>query len=83
MTISNFMEKLQIKRTEKKEIEIIEKQEESTPVLNEDKLKSVVNEIKNMKGIRKDIVSDIIYNIEIDNNNNVFINYKYNIFNMV
>lgn len=36
-----------------------------------------------MKGIRKDIVSDIIYNIEIDNNNNVFINYKYNIFNMV
>ena len=67
----------------KKEIEIIEKQEESTPVLNEDKLKSVVNEIKNMKGIRKDIVSDIIYNIEIDNNNNVFINYKYNIFNMV
>ena len=77
------MEKLQIKRTEKKEIEIIEKQEESTPVLNEDKLKSVVNEIKNMKGIRKDIVSDIIYNIEIDNNNNVFINYKYNIFNMV
>ena len=51
----------------KKEIEIIEKQEESTPVLNEDKLKSVVNEIKNMKGIRKDIVSDIIYNIENNN----------------
>lgn len=64
MTISNFMEKLQIKEQNKKEIEIIEKQEESTPVLNEDKLKSVVNEIKNMKGIRKDIVSDIIYNIE-------------------
>ncbi len=63
----------------KREIEIIEKQEESKPLLNESKLKEIVDEIMNMKGLRKDIISDIIYNIEIDNSNNIFINYKYNI----
>ena len=36
-----------------------------------------------MKGINRDIISDIIYDIQIDNDNNIYINYKYDIFNMV
>lgn len=64
----------------KKEIETIKRQEKSRPVLSENKLKEIVKEIMNMKGIKKDIISDIIYNVEIDNNNNIYINYKYNIF---
>lgn len=67
----------------KKEIEIIENEEKNKPVLSESKLNNIVQEVLNMKGLKKEILSDIIYDIQIDNNNQVFINYKYDVFNMV
>lgn len=76
-----YQEMINKKNRIKKEIEIIKKQEESKSVLSETKLEKIVKEIMNVKGIKKDIISDIIYNVEIDNNNNIFINYKYDIFN--
>jgi len=64
----------------KKEIEIIEKEEKQSPILDEYKLETIIKEIMNMKGVNRDIISDIIYDIQIDNNNNIYINYKYDIF---
>ena len=32
------------------------------------------------EGIKKDIITEIVHDIQIDNENNVYINYKYNIF---
>lgn len=67
----------------KKEIEIIEKEEKQRPILDEYKLRTIIKELMNMKGANRDIISDIIYDIQIDNDNNIYINYKYDIFNMV
>lgn len=64
----------------KKELEILEKEKETKPVLSEKALNNVVHELLNMKGIKKDIISEIVNDIQIDNENNIQINYKYNIF---
>ena len=49
--------------------------------MNEEKrLNDIVQELLNMKGLRKDIIAEIVHDIQIDNDNNVHINYKYNIF---
>ena len=64
----------------KKELELLEKEKQTKPVLNEKKLNDIVQELLNMKGLRKDIIAEIVHDIQIDNDNNVHINYKYNIF---
>ena len=77
-----YEEKANQKNRLKKEIEILDKEKETKPVLSEEKLNELVLEIMNMKGIKKDIISEIIYDIQIDNDNNIYINYKYDIFNV-
>lgn len=64
----------------KKELDLLEKEKETKPVLSEKALNNIVQELLNMKGIKKDIISEIVNDIQIDNDNNVNINYKYNIF---
>ena len=53
------------------------------PTLSLDKLKNLVNELSNVDCWSKDTLDDIIYSVEVDIENNVFINYRYNIFEMV
>lgn len=77
-----YEEKANQKNRLKKELELLDKEKETKPVLSEEKLNEIVLEIMNMKGIRKDIISEIIYDIQIDNENNIYINYKYDIFNV-
>ena len=77
-----YEEKANQKNRLKKELEVLEKEKETKPVLSEEKLNELVLEIMNMKGIRKDVISEIIYDIQIDNENNIYINYKYDIFNV-
>ena len=64
----------------KKELELLEKEKQTKPVLTEKRLNDIVQELLNMKGLRKDIIAEIVHDIQIDNDNNVHINYKYNIF---
>ena len=77
-----YQEKLNQRNRISKELENLEKEKETKPVLNENKLNEIVKSIMKMKGIQKDIISDIIQDIQIDKDNNVEINYKYNIFNI-
>ncbi len=56
---------------------------DNRPTLSLEKLKTLINELSNVDKWTKDTLDDIIYNVEVDIENNVFINYRYNIFEMV
>lgn len=75
-----YQEKANQKNRIKKELQIIENEIEKKPVLDEKKLNEIIQEIINMKGLKKDIISEIIYDIQIDDENRIYINYKYDIF---
>lgn len=77
-----YQEKANQRTRIKKEIEILEKEEKQKPILSESKLNKIIQEILNMKGIDKDIYN-IIYDIQIDKDNQVYVNYKYDIFEKV
>ena len=53
------------------------------PTLNLEQLKTMIKELSNVDTWSKDTIDDIIYSVEVDNENNIFINYRYNIFEMV
>lgn len=53
------------------------------PILSLEKLQSLVNELSNVDSWTKDTLDDIIYSVEVDIENNIFINYRYNIFEMI
>ena len=42
-----------------------------------------MNELSNIENWDRDKLSEIIYNIEIDENNNIYINYRYNVLDRV
>ena len=75
-----YEEKTNQRNRLKKELEVFDKEKESIPILTDKKLNDIIKEIFNMKGLSKDIILDIIDDIQIDNQNNIHINYKYNIF---
>ena len=71
-------EKINQKYLLKKQIKILEIQHKN--IFNEEKIINVIEDLLNMKGIEKDIIIEIINNIQIDIENNIYIIYKYNIF---
>ena len=67
----------------KNQISNLIKQKESVETISKDKLLSVVKELSNIKEWDREKLSEIIYNIEIDKENNVYINYKYDVLGKV
>ena len=53
------------------------------PTLNLEQLRNMIKELSNIDSWSKDIIDDVIYSVEVDNENKIFINYRYNIFEMV
>lgn len=78
-----YKEKVNEKNRIKNELEILEKEENHKTTITEEKVNELVKNILNMKELNKDIISEIVYDIKIDNNNQIYIYYKYDIFNMV
>lgn len=78
-----YKEKVNEKNRIKNELEILEKEKNHRTIITEEKVNELVKYILNMKELNKDIISEIIYDIKIDNNNQIYIYYKYDIFNMV
>ena len=50
------------------------------PIITKERLISIMNELSNIENWDRDKLSEIIYNIEIDKENKIYINYKYNVF---
>ena len=77
-------EKAEEKRVNlKSQIGNLIKQKKSVETISKDKLLSVVKELSNIKEWDREKLSEIIYNIEIDKENNVYINYKYDVLGKV
>lgn len=75
-----YREKANEKNRVKKELEILEKEENHIPIITEDKINKLVKDMFNMKELNKDIISEIVHEIKIDNDNQIYIYYKYDIF---
>ena len=58
------------------------KEERNKSILNEKKIDKLVNNTLNIKEVSKDIVSELIYDIQIDKENQIYVNYRYDILNM-
>lgn len=77
-----YKEKIIEKNRIKKELEILIKEEGNKSILNEKKIDKLVNNTLNIKEVSKDIVSELIYDIQIDKENQIYVNYRYDILNM-
>ena len=75
-----YKEKSDKKNEIKKELEILENEERNKTFINENEVDELVKNILNMKEPNKDIISEIVDDIRIDNENQVYIYYKYDIF---
>lgn len=75
-----YQEKVKHRNRLRKEIDVIEEDKRNKTILSEDIINKLVNYIFEMKKIEKNIISDIIYDIQIDKDNKIYINYKYDIF---
>ena len=78
-----YKEKADEKRRIKQELELLIQEEKNKPVIEEKEVNKLMKNILNMKKLNKDIISELIYDIQIDNDNQIYINYKYDIFNKV
>ena len=56
---------------------------EKRPIITKERLISIMNELSNIENWDRDKLSEIIYNIEIDKDNRIYINYRYNVFDKV
>ena len=75
-----YKEKSNEKTRIKKEVEILENEENHKKFITEDEVNKLVKNILHMKEVNKDIIPDIISEIKIDDKNQVYIYYRYNIF---
>lgn len=78
-----YKNELERKNSTKLNITKLIEHRENRPVLSLEKLKTLTKELTNVDSWSKDTIDDIIYSVEVDIENNVFINYRYDIFEMV
>lgn len=78
-----YKNELERKNSIKTNITKILEEKEHQPILSLEQLRYLVGELGNIDNWSKDMLDDLIYNVEVDNENNIFINYRYNIFELV
>lgn len=78
-----YKEKSNKRNIIKNELEILEQKENIKPMINEDEINELVKDILNVKELSKEFISEILYDIKIDNDNQIYIYYKYDILKVV
>ena len=78
-----YQEKLNEKNRIKTELEMIKKQEIQRTIISEDKMNEFIEKIFNMKEPNRELISEIVQDIQIDQNNTVYIYYRYDILKVV
>ncbi len=63
----------------KAQIDDLLKQKEENPTITEEELLTIISKLSNIEEWTIDKLSELIYNIEIDKNNQIYINYKYDV----
>ncbi len=72
-----YKEKWNERNRIKNELEILEKKQINQSSIKENKINELLEKLLNMEKLNLDIVSEIIYDIEIDKDNKIYIYYKY------
>lgn len=57
----------------------LSKQREEMPTITKNELLSIISRLSNIKEWTSEKLSELIYNIEIDKENNIYINYRYDV----
>lgn len=78
-----YKNEIERKNDIKKNIAELQKEKESKPKLSLEQLQCLIKGISSVDSLSKDAIEDIIYSVEVDNENNIYINYRYDIFEMV
>lgn len=78
-----YKTELERKNVIRRNIAEIQQEKESKPKLSLEQLQCLIKEITNIDNLSKDVIEDIIYSVEVDIENNIYINYRYDIFEMV
>ena len=57
----------------------LNKQKDEKPTITKEELLSIVDKLKNIEEWTSEKLSELIYNIEIDKDNKIYINYRYDV----
>ena len=63
----------------KSEINNLLKQKEEKPTITKEELITIISKLSNIEEWTSEKLSELIYNIEIDKQNNIYINYRYDV----
>lgn len=61
----------------------LEQEKNNRPILTKEKLLSIIEDLSNIKSWDFNKISEIVYDIKVDINNNIYINYRYDILSQV
>ena len=78
-----YKEKCKERNRIKTELESLETKERNKENRTEDKINELIENIVNRNEFDKEILSEIIYDIKIDKDNQIYIYYKYDVFKVV
>lgn len=78
-----YKNEIERKNSTKINITKLIEEKNNRPTLNIEQLRNLIKKLSNIDSWSKDIIDDVIYSVEVDKENNIFINYRYNIFEMV
>ena len=78
-----YKSEVERKNNIKNNITKLREERDSKPKLSLEQLQYLIKDISNIDSWNKENIEDIIYNVEVDIENNIYINYRYDIFEMV
>lgn len=78
-----YKSEVERKNNIKNNITKLKEERDSKPKLSLEQLQYLIKDISNIDSWNKENIEDIIYNVEVDIENNIYINYRYDIFEMV
>ena len=78
-----YKSEIERKNDIKRNIVKLKEEKENKPKLSLEQLQNLIKVISNIDNLSKDVLADLIYSVEVDNENNIYINYRYDIFEMV
>lgn len=74
-----YKNEVERRNTLKSEINNLLKQKEEKPTITEEELITIISKLSNIEEWTSEKLSELIYNIEIDKQNNIYINYRYDV----
>lgn len=74
-----YKNEVERRNTLKSEINNLLKQKEEKPTITKEELITIISKLSNIEEWTSEKLSELIYNIEIDKQNNIYINYRYDV----